>query len=194
MTVAFVVGNGISRQAVDLNKLKQFGSIYGCNALYREFVPDVLVSTDTPIATEIQSTGYALANAMYTRNPVSGQGAQTLPKKCFGYSSGPAAMYLAANDGHNVIYLLGFDMGSTEQGLFNNVYADSQFYRKSSDPPTYVGNWVTQMVSVMREFPATSFIRVAGQTTAPIVQFDNMPNLLHVYTKQFIHNLDTGQI
>ncbi len=59
MTTAFVLGNGRSRQAVDLLTLKQHGPIYACNAIYREFTPDVLVATDMPIATVIQESGYA---------------------------------------------------------------------------------------------------------------------------------------
>ena len=43
MTAAFVLGNGVSRQSVDLNQLKPLGTTYGCNAIYREFVPDVLI-------------------------------------------------------------------------------------------------------------------------------------------------------
>jgi len=50
MTRAFVCGNGISRQAVDLNQLRLLGKIYGCNGLYRDFEPDCLVATDKPIA------------------------------------------------------------------------------------------------------------------------------------------------
>ena len=54
MTTAFVIGNGISRRGLDLTQLQPYGKIYGCNALYREFTPDVLVATDKPIATIIQ--------------------------------------------------------------------------------------------------------------------------------------------
>ena len=49
----FCIGNGESRKGFDLNKLKPFGKIYGCNALYREFSPDVLVSVDHGIMHEI---------------------------------------------------------------------------------------------------------------------------------------------
>ena len=55
MAAAFVLGNGVSRQAVDLTALKTLGATYGCNAIYREFVPDVLISTDTPISEHIQN-------------------------------------------------------------------------------------------------------------------------------------------
>jgi hypothetical protein len=66
MTIAFVIGNGVSRQAVNLELLCSLGKIYGCNALYRDFTPDVLVATDKPIATEIQNSGYPIKNKFYT--------------------------------------------------------------------------------------------------------------------------------
>ena len=37
---AYIIGNGPSRKGFDLNLLKTSGQIYGCNALYRDFVPD----------------------------------------------------------------------------------------------------------------------------------------------------------
>ena len=51
---AFVIGNGKSREGMDLNDLKKHGMTYGCNALYREFTPDVLVAKDKPISDAIQ--------------------------------------------------------------------------------------------------------------------------------------------
>ena len=68
MTTAFVLGNGVSRQGISLPELQKHGKIYGCNALYREFTPDVLIATDTPIATHIQDLGYAKTNKFYTPN------------------------------------------------------------------------------------------------------------------------------
>ena len=53
MAIAFVIGNGISRRGIDLLQLQQLGHTYGCNALYREFLPNVLVATDKPIADAI---------------------------------------------------------------------------------------------------------------------------------------------
>ena len=37
----FCIGNGESRTPVDLIKLKPQGKMYGCNGLYRDFIPDV---------------------------------------------------------------------------------------------------------------------------------------------------------
>ena len=41
MKRVFCLGNGESRKGVNLDILKQHGKIYGCNALYRDYTPDV---------------------------------------------------------------------------------------------------------------------------------------------------------
>ena len=46
---AYCIGNGPSRKDFDLNKLKATGQTYGCNALYRDFIPDYIFSIDSPI-------------------------------------------------------------------------------------------------------------------------------------------------
>ena len=43
---AYIIGNGPSRKDFDLNTLKATGQTYGCNALYRDFIPTYLFSVD----------------------------------------------------------------------------------------------------------------------------------------------------
>ena len=64
---ALVIGNSTSRNSIDLDFPwgKQF-SIYGCNALYRDFEPHHLVATDKPILKEIIDSGYHLNRKVYT--------------------------------------------------------------------------------------------------------------------------------
>ena len=50
---AYCIGNGPSRKDFDLNKLKATGQTYGCNALYRDFMPDFIFSVDTKITTQM---------------------------------------------------------------------------------------------------------------------------------------------
>jgi hypothetical protein len=166
MNTAFVLGNGISRQAVDLTVLSTLGEVYGCNALYREFAPAVLVSTDEPISREIQQSGYSKTRYHYTRKPMPNSGAHKIPQQYYGFSSGPVAVGIAAINHNRTIYLVGFDMGPTKQGLFNNVYAGTDFYRSTSSVPTYTGNWVRQLLQIAKDFPKVNFIRVMGDTTA----------------------------
>ena len=190
MSAAFVLGNGVSRLAVDLHQLNQHGKIYGCNALYREFAPDVLVSTDRAIAQVIQNSGYAQNHTMYTRKPLPGLGARSVPQSYFGFSSGPIAVGLAAIDRHLAVYLVGFDMGPTEHNKFNNVYADTEFYKKSSSLPTFTGNWVRQIVTICRDFPDTSFHRVMGDTSAMIPEFKSVGNLTTVNITDFLTRIN----
>ena len=177
MTIAFVIGNGISRRQVSLPHLKSRGRVYACNAIYREFVPDVLVATDRPISTAIQDSGYALRHRFYTRRPLPDLGALTLPKAYFGYSSGPNALGLAAADQHARIYLLGFDMAPDSNNTFNNIYADTEFYKAAGSKPTFTGNWIRQICHVVGDYPAVDFVRIMGPITAVIDEFAGLPNL-----------------
>lgn len=190
MSRAFVLGNGISRLDVDLHRLKTLGTIYGCNALYREFEPDVLISTDKPISARIQEEGYSLTHKFYTRRPIPGQGALPVPQEYYGFSSGPIAVSLAALDKNIAIYMIGFDMGPTEIGKFNNVYADTEFYKKSSASPTYTGNWVRQLITVAKDFPKVSFFRIAGPTTANIPELNGVKNLSHMHMQDFLDRIN----
>jgi len=56
--VVFCIGNGESRQSIDLIRLRPHGKIYGCNGLYRDFKPDVLTSVDGPMMHEVYQSGY----------------------------------------------------------------------------------------------------------------------------------------
>lgn len=190
MTTAFVLGNGVSRQGIDLNQLRAHGKIYGCNALYREFEPDVLVSTDRPIATAIQQSGYALRQKFYTRRPLPNSGAQAVPRPYFGYSSGPIAAAIAAQDGCQPVYLLGFDMGPAQNNQFNNIYAGTEFYKSVNSLPTFTGNWVKQIKHIVQDFSYVEFVRIMGATTAHIADFDSVPNLHSMDLADFYNKIN----
>ena len=190
MTAGFVLGNGVSRRQVDLDQLKLHGTVYGCNALYREFVPDVLISTDNPISTHIQQSGYSATHTHYTRKPLPDTGAQRVPQQYFGFSSGPIAVGIAALARHETVYLIGFDMGPTRTGHFNNCYADTEFYKKSSANPTFTGNWVRQLKTIAKEHLTTRFVRVQGDTTAQIPELLGISNMSHMLIEDFLNRIN----
>jgi hypothetical protein len=68
MNKVFLIGNGESRKNFNLDQLKPHGKIYGCNALYREYTPDVLVSVDHGIMHEIYQSGYCYKNETWFRD------------------------------------------------------------------------------------------------------------------------------
>lgn len=190
MTIAFVLGNGQSRQTLDLVALAALAPVYGCNALFRQFEPAVLVSTDAPISRAIQESGYSATHVHYTRKPLPDLGAKRIPQQYYGFSSGPAAVGIAAVDRHRRIYLIGFDLGPTATGHFNNMYANTEFYKKSSATPTYTGNWVRQLTTVARDFAQTEFVRVRGTTTADVAELVNLPNFAHMDMADFVSRIN----
>ena len=68
MKRVFCIGNGESRQGFDLEKLRPHGKIYGCNAIYRDFMPDVLTAVDHGIMHEIYHAGVAQKIPCYFRD------------------------------------------------------------------------------------------------------------------------------
>ena len=177
----FVLGNGVSRKGIDLHELRKHGRIYGCNALYREFDPDVLVSTDPNISKEIQDSGWPLktGHQHWTRRPFHDSGSKQLHPEYKGMSSGPNALKLACIDKveHKEIYLLGFDLGSIDNTGFNNVYADTEHYKKSTDGPTFGGNWFNQIMRIMHEHSNIQFYRVVTRHSRDYDKLRSIPNL-----------------
>lgn len=61
--IVFLIGNGSSRKEFDLELLRGKGTIIGCNALYRDFSPDILICQDSKMAKELKNyTGLILSN------------------------------------------------------------------------------------------------------------------------------------
>lgn len=54
----FLLGNGSSRKTFDLERLREIGTIIGCNALYRDFNPDLLVAIDAKMIRELSNAKY----------------------------------------------------------------------------------------------------------------------------------------
>jgi len=179
--IAFVLGNGVTRQRVNLPELKKFGKIYGCNALYREFEPDYLVAVDEKMVKEIEKTQWQMRHEVWT-NPNKGvlklQGFRFFnPHK--GWSSGPTALWLASSHGYDDIYIIGFDYQGLN-GKFNNVYADTPNYKRSLEPATYFGNWVNQTEKVIREFQNIKYHRIIEKDTF-------IPDNIRNITKNLTH-------
>jgi len=180
---AFVIGNGTSRSSVNLSALKAHGRVYGCNALYRDFTPDVLIATDKGISEEIQHSGYAKVNVFYTRSPLPKLGAKKIEYN-WGWSSGPIALSYASASNAAKIYILGFDLSGVK-GKFNNVYADTAHYKKSNETETYYGNWINQCYDIMARNKQKSYIRVVDSLAVIPPKFENLSNLNHITVDEF---------
>ena len=187
--IGFVLGNGTSRRPVNPEDLKPFGKIYGCNALYREFEPDYLVAVDVKMILEINKAGFQHTHDVWTNPNKSYQNIKNLnyfhPSK--GWSSGPTALWLAAEHGYDRIYILGFDYKGLEDGKkLNNIYADTRNYKRSTDGATFFGNWMRQTKSVIQQHPEITFIRVIAPDNYIPEELNNFDNLKHIFVEDFI--------
>ena len=77
---AFIIGNGESRIGFDLEELRDYGKIYGCNLLYEEFTPDALVAVDERITHPCYWSGYPIENVCWFRDwrPMPGEAYEAL--------------------------------------------------------------------------------------------------------------------
>lgn len=188
MDTAFVLGNGTSRQHLDLETLRGKGTIYACNAVYRHFEPDVLIAVDPKMVHEIVSDGYHHNHVVWTNYNNGYKDYTNLnyfqPSK--GWSSGPTALGKASDDKNKVIYILGFDyMGLNGGKKFNNVYADTQNYKKSAEPATYYGNWLRQTENIIRTNPKTQYYRVTNVGDFCPAQLNNYENIRNIDYAEF---------
>ena len=191
---AFVLGNGKSRLEINHHALKPHGVVFACNAIYREFEPDYLVAVDVKMVNEIIAAGYHTKHPVWT-NP--NKGVTTKKGLNFfnphrGWSSGPTALMLAIEKGHKHIFIMGFDYEGNN-GKFNNVYADTYNYKKSTDTATYHGNWLTQTEKIIKDWNNVSFHRVIPENGYIPDKLRILKNLKHITVKDF-HNMYQGTI
>jgi hypothetical protein len=188
----FVLGNGKSRLNVDPEYLKSLGTLYACNAIYREMDPHYLIAVDVKMVNEIIDAGYHKKGNVWT-NP--NKGIKTKSRINFfsphkGWSSGPTALWHACQQGHKEIFIFGFDYQG-EKGKFNNVYADTYNYKKSADSATFFGNWLNQTERTIKEYRKIKFYRVIQEGAfIPDKLGPNVRNLEHISYEEFFKKFE----
>jgi hypothetical protein len=104
-----------------------------------------------------------------------------------GWSSGPTALWLAAQHSYKTIYILGFDYRGVGKGQqFNNIFADTANYKKSTDSATFFGNWMRQTTTVIRENPEINFKRIIAHDNYIPDELNKFDNLEHILIDDFI--------
>ncbi len=160
---AYCIGNGPSRKGFDLNKLKATGQTYGCNALYRDFVPDFIFSVDTKMTLKmcedkVYEKCIHYAPALEVNRPYSKNKLHLTPNNPH-WISGNQAFWTAAVHGHKNIYLIGFDFREYGKDQLNNIYQDTENYGpRHSDIIFEV--WLTQFRQLQKMRPYCNWIVV----------------------------------
>ena len=157
---AYCIGNGPSRQNFDLNKLKATGQTYGCNALYRDFMPDYIFSVDTKMTTEmieneVGRKTFHYAPALEVNRKQSKGMLHLIPNNPH-WISGNQAFWTAGVHGHKNIYLLGYDFREYGREQLNNIYQDTPIYGHR-DSNTIFEGWLSQFRSLQVMRPNCKF-------------------------------------
>ena len=198
-SIAFVLGNGESRRGIEINDLKEKGTVFACNAVYRTHRPDFLVAVDPKMIFEIAETDYPVHNkvwsnfnAQYNKHPKILNHVNWF-KPSLGWSSGPTALRMACEHGFTEIYILGFDYQGLNQGkrfTLNNIFGDTRNYKKRNDEATFYGNWMNQTKRCLQDFKDVRFHRVIPKGWFKPKDIEWAGNIDHPTTEEFLAKFD----
>tara|TARA_Y100001937_G_scaffold16899_1_gene23299 strand:+ start:843 stop:1562 length:720 start_codon:yes stop_codon:yes gene_type:complete len=174
---AYCIGNGPSRKGFDLNRLKPHGQTYGCNALYRDFMPDFIFSVDAKMSAQMcldkvgRKTIHYAPSIEVNRRHAKGM-IHLIPNNPH-WISGNQAFWTAGVHGHKNIYLIGYDFREYGKGQLNNIYQDSLNYGERNSDTVFDG-WLKQFRDCIKMRPYINYT----------VVHDNPP--------EYLQHLQTG--
>ena len=174
---AYCIGNGPSRKGFDLNRLKPHGQTYGCNALYRDFMPDFIFSVDAKMSAQMcldkvgRKTIHYAPSIEVNRRHAKGM-VHLIPNNPH-WISGNQAFWTAGVHGHKNIYLIGYDFREYGKGQLNNIYQDSLNYGERNSDTVFDG-WLKQFRDCIKMRPYINYT----------VVHDNPP--------EYLQHLQTG--
>jgi hypothetical protein len=168
-----IIGNGESRRGFDLQPLKSFSTVVGCNAQFRDYVFDYFVCCDRHMCQEAANT-VGKGTVIYTRDdwyrqfaiwpnvkrlpdlPYTGDRRQDEP---FHWGTGPYAGVVALNFKPKAVFMLGFDLHPIEKDTVNNIYRNTKGYEYIKRPvdPSY---WIHQFHKLFESDPDIRWIVV----------------------------------
>ena len=129
----YVIGNGLSRKNLDLEKVTRFHSnskmpktsfVIGCNYIYKDFIPDLIVAQDTKVLLQMvkDDLDIPVVAPLLKYNWARNNGQKDLRKffclrfptyNMTRWNSGDIAIYMAALLGFKRIETIGFDGGAS---------------------------------------------------------------------------------
>jgi hypothetical protein len=156
-----IIGNGESRRGFDIAPLKQFSTVIGCNAVFRDYVTEYVVCADRHMCQEA-ANNVGKTTTIYTREkyqqqfamwpnvkklpllPYSGEERRDLPEH---WGTGPYSGVLALTFKPKAIFMIGYDLYDAD-GDVNNMYKGSTGYQYIKRPvdPKY---WIYQFHKMM---------------------------------------------
>ena len=174
MNLTFLVGNGESRQRINVDSLRDFGPVWGCNKIYQDWHVDNIVAVDQGQVELILKEGYHTKTNLYTRKRWSPlfnnipevkyipdfkeEGIEKWQKQ-WHWNSGPLAVFLACEQGAEIICMFGYDLYGI-QGRANNIYKGTLGYDPVDHRAIDPGFWIQQFRQMFLNYPSTQFVQV----------------------------------
>lgn len=194
---ALIIGNGKSRLEFDLHELNAIYVTYGCNALYRDFMPDYLISHDMGIADEIVENNAHYKTKFYTQHGTKmdnrhkkGEPINFVIQDKWMGDSGTGALRLACMNGHKVIYMIGFDYLDNNR-FIDNVYAGTRHYQPgpiNNGGKFMLTQWESRLRHLCDTYTDTQIIRINGNGYIPVCKKDNFHNITVEQFKEIYKN------
>jgi hypothetical protein len=182
MNVACVIGNGPSRLQFDLHHINALMTTYGCNALYRDFIPNYLISMDYNMVDEILKKNVHKQCNFYTQhdNRVDKLATSGEPINFFwGFKetndSGNSALRLALRHDNSIVYIIGFDYNIGGSSL-PNVYSGTKNYCNGHVFPAasmQATRWRQRLRKILNDHTNKKVIRVNGNNNSIDINTSN---------------------
>lgn len=202
---AHVIGNGISRHKFDLQLLKgqvggsqgvrSVGQSYGCNLLYKDFAPTFLVIADKHLISELVDSGYCNKNIVYSNIKNIRQFPNNFHLYPYYYNApiGVLAAHIAAADGHETVYLLGFDWYKSGN---ENIYLDhNERYQLVENVDAVNQKLTNSLCKLIELYQDTQFVRVTDNNSSVYPdEFNWFQNFRCIDYRKYISEAQLGAI
>ncbi len=172
-----VLGNGESRTAVQLDLLQKNFTLIGCNAVHRDITVQHLVCCDHRMVCEALENQNNISSRIYVRErfyrafkkiqknknifqlpsvPTTGTIKRDDPEH---WGSGPYAVLVASLQDIEQIFLVGFDLYSSND-KFNNIYKGTKNYNNADSNPVDPSYWIYQISETMKHYDNKEYVVV----------------------------------
>ena len=197
-SIAFVLGNVESRKGIAISDLKEKGTVFACNAVYRTHRPHFLIAVDPKMILEIGESDYPVHNKVWSNFNAQYNKVQKILdhvqwfKPSLGWSSGPTALRMACDHGYKQIYILGFDYKGVPEApnrdryKVNNLFKDTRNYKKGNEQATFYGNWMNQTKKCLQDYPDIRFHRIIPEGWFKPKDIEWKGNIDHMTTQEFL--------
>jgi hypothetical protein len=190
--VGIIIGNGVTRQLIDLNTLVGNGTLFGCNALYRDFDKwDYLVSIDQGMIQEIRNSEGLFGDGRVIVPPVHEQfESREYSPMTRRSNAGMNAMMEAIKRDHNVLYCLGFDFLLRGKVSTDNVYKNTENYGPETHANEHDNFYRSKYLEwFANQNPETQFVFVFPDNT--LKKDLDCDNVYYMSTETFIRKLNS---